>query len=158
MMAYELWETESGNLLASFSTEAAALAAVADRVGKHGPSSVATITLFAVDDSDTDGNFESLAEGPELVKLIASMPEAGSSLRVMPADGDASAPSLADVDGELDDVQSRLSSALRAARPDLFTASGQPRKGALAEAVQGRTGKKKLSRADIQGLLRKKSS
>ncbi len=56
MMAYELWETESGNLMASFSTEAAALAAVADRVSKHGPSSVETIALFAVDDSDADGH------------------------------------------------------------------------------------------------------
>jgi hypothetical protein len=63
-----------------------------------------------------------------------------------------------DVERELDDVTARLTSELRAKRPDLFNASGRPKKGALEKAVQEHTGKKKLNRADILELLRKKSS
>jgi hypothetical protein len=65
---------------------------------------------------------------------------------------------LLDVDRELDEITDRLSSELRARRPDLFDALGRPKIGALAKAVQKRTGKKKLSQADIRALLRKKSS
>jgi len=65
---------------------------------------------------------------------------------------------LIDVEHELDAVTTRLSSELRAKRPDLFDGSGRPKKGALEKAVQDHTGKKKLTRADILALLRKKSS
>ena len=55
MMAYELWETESGNLMASFDTQAEALTAVAQRAESYGPDSVATLTLVSVDDADDEG-------------------------------------------------------------------------------------------------------
>jgi hypothetical protein len=73
-------------------------------------------------------------------------------------DGTESMLGLADVERELDDVRMRLTSELRAKRPDLFDPSGRPKKGALEKAVQEHVGKKKLSRADILELLRKKSS
>jgi hypothetical protein len=158
MIAYELWETESGNLMASFPTKAEALAVVADRVSKHGPSSVESITLLAVDDSDQEHEFVTLAEGPELVKLIENAQVAKRTVYSTPTDRDDRPPSLADVERELDEVQSRLSSELRAEQPDLFDVSGRPRKGALGRTVQQRTGKTKLSRADILDLLRKRSS
>jgi len=69
-----------------------------------------------------------------------------------------SQPDQLDVDRDLDEVAKRLSSELQARRPDLFDASGRPRKGALEQAVQEHTGKKRLSRADILELLRKKPS
>ncbi|MCC7366908.1 MAG: hypothetical protein IT306_00705 [Chloroflexi bacterium] len=69
MHAHELWETESGNLMASFPTEAQALAAVAEQIRQYGPSSVATIALALVNDSNEAGDFEQIAAGPELVQL-----------------------------------------------------------------------------------------
>jgi hypothetical protein len=65
---------------------------------------------------------------------------------------------IASVDRELDRVRDRLTSQLRARRPDLFDGSGRPRKGAFEQAVREHTGKKKLTRGDILELLRKKSS
>jgi hypothetical protein len=78
--------------------------------------------------------------------------------RVRRVKQDEPSPSLADAERELDQVRARLTSELRTRRPDLFDGSGRPKRGALEQAVQEHTGKKKLSRADILELLRKKSS
>jgi hypothetical protein len=67
MLAYELWETDSGNLMAAFDTQAEALAAVSKRAKQHGPESVATLTLVSVDDADEDGDIVTLASGSELL-------------------------------------------------------------------------------------------
>ena len=70
MWIYELWETESGNLMASFDTEAAALAAVAALVREHGPSSVATVALARLDDQDEGCEMTRIAAGDELLTRI----------------------------------------------------------------------------------------
>lgn len=74
------------------------------------------------------------------------------------ASDDAPGVSLAQTDHELDEVRRRLSVELQAQRPELFDGSGRPRNSALEKAVQEHTGKKRLSRADMLDLLRKKSS
>ncbi len=70
MLIYEVWETESGNLMASFASEADALAAVAARVREHGPASVATLALASVDDEDDDAEMTRVAAGDELLVRI----------------------------------------------------------------------------------------
>jgi hypothetical protein len=58
-------------------------------------------------------------------------------------------------DSELDDVTDRLALHLRQIRPNLFTARGTLRHGALAELVRERTGHKShLTRAEILKLIR----
>ena len=69
MFAYELWETTSGNLMASFDTEVEALAAVSNRAKLHGPASIATVTLVRVDDEDEDADIVTLASGVKLLSL-----------------------------------------------------------------------------------------
>ena len=80
------------------------------------------------------------------------------SRRVQRTDEEDSRSTVSNVERELDQVRSRLTSELRTRRPDLFDASGSPREGALEQTVQEQTGKKKLSRVDILNLLRQKSS
>ena len=70
MLIYELWETESGNLMASFGSEGAALAAVASLVREYGPSSVATVALARLDDEDEGCEMTRLAAGDELLARI----------------------------------------------------------------------------------------
>jgi hypothetical protein len=67
MNAYELWETESGNLMASYASERQALSAVAARARDHGPESVNSIALVQVDDADEDGEMVTLATGSDLL-------------------------------------------------------------------------------------------
>jgi hypothetical protein len=82
MLAYELWETESGNLMASFATQAEALAAVSKRAERHGPESVATLTLVSVDDADDDGDIATLASGSELLERARLSASASTSLPI----------------------------------------------------------------------------
>ena len=74
MLAYELWETESGSLMASFDTEAEARAAVARRVARYGPESVATLSLVSVDEGDEDEDIVTVASGTELLVSTALPP------------------------------------------------------------------------------------
>ena len=67
MLAYELWETESGNLMASFDTEVEALRAIGDRARQHGRMSISSIALVQVDDTDEDGEMVTIASGDELL-------------------------------------------------------------------------------------------
>lgn len=92
MNAFELWETRSGNLMASYPTEGEALAAVSARIAKHGASSVDSVALVAVNDSDDDGDFEQIAEGPELVTLITTVQRAArlaTQVAISPKDVEA---------------------------------------------------------------------
>ena len=66
-MTYELWETESGNLMASFNSEAEALCAVANRARRHGQDSVSSIALIQVDDEDLNNEMTTLATGADLL-------------------------------------------------------------------------------------------
>lgn len=68
MWAYELWETTTGNLMASFDSEAEALHAARERARRHGPQSVDTVALMRVDDEDEDGEMVLLASGASLLK------------------------------------------------------------------------------------------
>ena len=65
-MTYELWDTESRNVIGEFNSEADALAAVLEAVESNGEGSVALFTLVGAYD---DGAVKGIAGGAELVKL-----------------------------------------------------------------------------------------
>jgi hypothetical protein len=73
MMTYELWETQSGNVMASFQNEGQALAAVVDRARRHGPESVESIALVRIGeivkdpDGEEDADMEMLGSGVDLL-------------------------------------------------------------------------------------------
>jgi hypothetical protein len=62
---YELWDTESRNLIEAFDSEARALAAIRRALKLHGPESVATLALVL---EDEEGNSRTIALGRELVQ------------------------------------------------------------------------------------------
>lgn len=62
-MTFELWDTESGNLLSVYATEAEALNFVRRVLAIHGPGAVAEWELFRMRD---DGDPTSIAVGHEL--------------------------------------------------------------------------------------------
>ena len=64
-MTYELWNTKSANLVASFDDEAAALAFVRDALHDHGADYVARLALAREGD---DGRSETMAVGRALVE------------------------------------------------------------------------------------------
>lgn len=64
-MTYELWDTESRNVIGEFDSEADALAAVLEAVQLNGAESVAAFTLIGAFD---DGAVKGLAAGQELVE------------------------------------------------------------------------------------------
>lgn len=84
MNAFELWEVQSSNLMASFPTEAEALAVVAGYVKEHGASSVDTVALVAVNDSDEEDNFVVLTSGRDLARLSATFQEAQRAIARVP--------------------------------------------------------------------------
>jgi hypothetical protein len=51
-MAYEIWEMQTGNLVASFSHEGGALALVRDAVKAHGEGYVQTLALVHEDEAN----------------------------------------------------------------------------------------------------------
>lgn len=63
-MAYELWDTESGNLLGAYTTEATALAVVRQAINEHGSAYVATLALAYESPS---GATTTIAEGTALI-------------------------------------------------------------------------------------------
>jgi hypothetical protein len=65
-MVYEIWEMQTGNLVASFNHEHDALALVRDAVEAHGAAYVETLALVHEDD---DGGSTTVATSYELVKL-----------------------------------------------------------------------------------------
>jgi hypothetical protein len=66
---YELWNTESSNLIGTYPTAQAALCVVYDSLQRFGESSVATIALGR---EDENGKLLPVAMGRELVKLARS--------------------------------------------------------------------------------------
>ena len=77
MLAYELLETETGNLMSSHDTEAQALRAVSERVRRFGPGSIASVALVQVDDEDEDGEMVLVAAGAELLARLDCGPSKG---------------------------------------------------------------------------------
>jgi hypothetical protein len=63
-MAYEVWEMRSGNLVASFGTEADALALVRDAVEAHGEEYGRHLALVREDDDDSS---TAIAAGDQLI-------------------------------------------------------------------------------------------
>lgn len=79
MQAYELLETETGNLMSSHDSEAQALHAVAERARRFGPGSVTSVALVRVDDEDEDGEMVLVAAGADLLaRAVASAPSTSS--------------------------------------------------------------------------------
>ena len=68
MWVYELWEVISGNMMASFDTEAEALAAVSRRAVQDGPQSVDSLSLVAVDTEDEHADIVEVASGADLLR------------------------------------------------------------------------------------------
>lgn len=68
-MAFELTELSTGNLVGVYSTQDAALCAVAEAIQHGGPAAVATMAL-AVDDSTGQTDGELIAEGAALADLV----------------------------------------------------------------------------------------
>jgi hypothetical protein len=64
-MPFELWDTESANLLDTFPTEEEALAEVAEAVRAHGLESVKTLLLGRTDEH---GRSRVIAKGPALAE------------------------------------------------------------------------------------------
>jgi hypothetical protein len=65
-MVYEIWETESRNLVGDFPTEAAAVATVREALALHGRSYVSTWVLAR---EDADGETSMVADGEQLLVL-----------------------------------------------------------------------------------------
>ena len=65
-MTFELWDTESGNLLGSYPSMDAALAFVRSVIGQDGSAAVAQWELFAMEDGISAA---SVADGEALVAL-----------------------------------------------------------------------------------------
>jgi hypothetical protein len=72
---YELWDTESRNLLDDFDTEAEALEAVRELVALNGPGCTDAMALTRV---HADGRMATLATGADLAKRAKAIrPERG---------------------------------------------------------------------------------
>ncbi len=64
---YELWDTDSRNMVAEFGSRAEALLALHDAVQTHGRQAVETLALST---EDGDGGGEVIARGAGLVALV----------------------------------------------------------------------------------------
>jgi hypothetical protein len=64
---YELWDTESGNLLQDFETEAEALESVSRLVALNGPGSTSALALTHL---GTGGQMTTLATGDALAERV----------------------------------------------------------------------------------------
>ncbi len=64
-MGYELWEMQTGNLVASFSHEGDALALVRDAMRDHGQDYALTLALVR---EDENGRSTALAAAGELIE------------------------------------------------------------------------------------------
>ena len=79
---YELWDTDSRNMVAEFASRDAALLALHDAVATQGPQALATLALST---EDGDGGSEMIARGDALVALVeregAETPSTSASAR-----------------------------------------------------------------------------
>jgi len=64
---YELWDTDSRNMVAEFTSRAEALVAIHDAIQAHGRQAVETLALST---EDGNGGGEVVARGAGLVALI----------------------------------------------------------------------------------------
>jgi hypothetical protein len=65
-VTYDLWDSQTGNIIATFQTKAEALSVVREALSRHGEDYVESL-LFGQEDSR--GRTKPIAEGKELVSL-----------------------------------------------------------------------------------------
>jgi hypothetical protein len=70
-MTYELWDTETGNLVEAFEDEAAALGAARELIALNPEAYPALLTLLSVADT---GDLATVASGDALAILAARLP------------------------------------------------------------------------------------
>ena len=68
-MGYELWETQTGNLVASFSHERDALTLVRDAMRQHGQDYAMTLALLREDEA---GHITAVAQAGDLIERAQS--------------------------------------------------------------------------------------
>lgn len=80
-MHWELWDTESGNMVGDYDSEADALAVVRDAVRRHGPGVVRTLALGAEHDDEggDDAVLPPVIQGADLVARAADTPTGQTS-------------------------------------------------------------------------------
>lgn len=68
-MLYELWDTQTGNLVGEYESEAAALAVVRGALSRYGPDVAAWLALGAEHDGEggDDALLPTVLSGPELL-------------------------------------------------------------------------------------------
>ncbi len=74
-MTYELWDTETGNLVEAFDDEATALHAARELILLNPDAYPSLLTLLSV---GTDGKLETVASGGALGARAASLPDTPS--------------------------------------------------------------------------------
>ena len=65
-MIYDLWDSESGNIIGTFATRGDALSVVRQALAEHGAEYVATLLLGQ---EDKRGQTKAIAHGKKLVEL-----------------------------------------------------------------------------------------
>ena len=74
-MSYELWDTETGNLVEAFDNEADALGAARELIGLNADVYPEMLTLLSVDER---GELATVAAGDDLGALVQSTPDGGA--------------------------------------------------------------------------------
>ena len=74
-MSYELWDTETGNLVEAFDNETDALTAARELIDLNTDVYPAMLTLLAVDER---GELSTVAAGNDLGALASSTPDGGA--------------------------------------------------------------------------------
>jgi hypothetical protein len=74
-MTYELWDTETGNLVEAFDNEATALAAAGELIALNADVYPAMLTLLSVDER---GALDTIASGDSLGALVRLLPDEGA--------------------------------------------------------------------------------
>ena len=75
-MTYELWDTETGNIVGAYATEAEALAMVQRAIGAYGAGYAEGL---AVDFDDEEADVQTLAIGAELAARAQAAPPAAAA-------------------------------------------------------------------------------
>jgi hypothetical protein len=81
-MSYELWDTDTGNLIRSYPTSEEALALVCTAVSAHGKCYVSRWTLIAV---HANGESQTIAQGAALAARAAKLVPAQTRGRRWPS-------------------------------------------------------------------------
>ena len=74
-MTYELWDTETGNLVEAFEDEASAVHAARELIALNPDAYPSLLTLLSI---GTNGELETVASGDALGALVANVPSSTS--------------------------------------------------------------------------------